>query len=188
MMSAQKREPSLRTRQPSSSTRPLLDCEPQQLGRTPALEVFLRKEAGEVLADDLVGCVVLDALGARIPCHDVAVAIEKVDGVIAHARRANERKLQVACARANSLASCCSVTSRTKLSTTVPAGSLQRLEHDVDRKLGAILAQPEKIQGRAHLAGPRMSMVVFAMAGMARPEALGDKDLDRLGRSSSDWV
>ena len=42
-------------------------------------------EAGEMLADDLVGEVALDALGARVPVGHVSFGIEHVDGVIGDA-------------------------------------------------------------------------------------------------------
>ena len=53
-----------------------------------------------------------------------------------------------------------------------------RLEHDVHRKLGAILAQAEQIHGRAHLPRARVGVVVFAVTGVVAPEALRDQGLD----------
>ena len=44
-----------------------------------------RIEGREVLADDLVGGVALDALGAGVPGRDVAVRIEHEDRVVLHA-------------------------------------------------------------------------------------------------------
>ena len=58
--------------------------------------------------------------------------------------------------------------------------SLERLQHDVDRKFGAVLAQSEEIHGRAHLAGAGMGMVIFAMRGMAHAEALRNEIFDGL--------
>ena len=55
-----------------------------------------------------------------------------------------------------------------------------RLEHDVDRKLRAILAQAIQVHGRAHLARPGMGIVVFAMAGMAAAEARRNQVLNGL--------
>ena len=44
--------------------------------------VFFGVEDREVLADDLVGRVALEALGAGIPGRYVAVCVEKIDGVV----------------------------------------------------------------------------------------------------------
>ena len=57
MTLAQKREPSLRTRQPSSSTRPRSRGQAQQFGGPAALRIFLREEAREMQAEDLIGRV-----------------------------------------------------------------------------------------------------------------------------------
>src|SRR5260370_44649 len=43
---------------------------------------FRRVEAGEVLADDLLGRVALDLLGAGVPGEDAALRVEPDDGVI----------------------------------------------------------------------------------------------------------
>ena len=48
----------------------------------PALDGLLRVEAGEVLADDLVGLVALDPLGPGVPGGDVALRVEHEDGVV----------------------------------------------------------------------------------------------------------
>ena len=84
-MLAQKREPSLRTRQPSSSTRSARGGQAQQLGGAAALLILLRKEAREVQAENLVRLVALDALGAGVPGQHVAVAVEQIDGILADA-------------------------------------------------------------------------------------------------------
>ena len=62
---AQKREPSLRTRQPSSSKRPFAGRDLELALGLARRDVLGRIEDREVLADDLVGLVALDALGAR---------------------------------------------------------------------------------------------------------------------------
>ena len=46
--------------------------------------VVLGVEAREMLADDLCALIALDALGARVPAHDVALRIEHEDRVIGH--------------------------------------------------------------------------------------------------------
>ena len=48
------------------------------------LDVLARVERREVPADDLLGSVALDPLGAQVPARDVAVGIETEDGVVAH--------------------------------------------------------------------------------------------------------
>ena len=57
-------------------------------------------------------------------------------------------------------------------------GSLERLQHDVDRELGAIFAKAEEIQSRSHLAGSRMGMVIFAMRGVLAAESLRNEPVD----------
>ena len=47
--------------------------------------VLLGVEAREMLADDLVGAVALDALGAGIPVRDLALRVEHVDRVVGDA-------------------------------------------------------------------------------------------------------
>ena len=47
--------------------------------------IFLRVETREMLADDLLRPVALDAFRAGIPAHDLAVGIEHVDRVVDHA-------------------------------------------------------------------------------------------------------
>ncbi len=54
------------------------------LGPAP-LDGLLRVEAGEMLADDLLGPVALDALRPGVPGEDVPLLIEKEDRIIAHA-------------------------------------------------------------------------------------------------------
>lgn len=83
-MFAQKRAPSLRTRQPSCSIRPR-SAEPHQFLRPFALNIFLGKEAGEMFADDFIGRVVLDALSSRVPGCNVAFLIEQINSVVTHA-------------------------------------------------------------------------------------------------------
>src|SRR5690606_21241217 len=54
-----------------------------QLVVGPALgERFGGIEDGEVLADDLLGRVALDALGTLVPAHDAAVRVEEEDAVV----------------------------------------------------------------------------------------------------------
>jgi hypothetical protein len=43
-------------------------------------------ELGEIAADDLVGAVALDALGARVPARHPPPAVEQVNGTIGDAR------------------------------------------------------------------------------------------------------
>jgi hypothetical protein len=53
--------------------------------RNPAAAFILGVEAGEMLADDLIGGIALGGLGAGIPVGDDSVLVEHVDGIIAHA-------------------------------------------------------------------------------------------------------
>ncbi len=57
---------------------------------------------------------------------------------------------------------------------------LHGLEHDVDRKFGAILAQAKQIHGSAHLARPGMRIVVFPVARMMAAKTRRDKIFDGL--------
>ena len=57
----------------------------QFVGGPAPVERLLRVERREVLADDLVGLVLLDPLGPGVPGGDVAVRVEHEDGVVLHA-------------------------------------------------------------------------------------------------------
>ena len=177
MTSAQKREPSLRTRQPSLLDAAALGGQAQQLRRPAAVDILLREEAREVLAQNLIGGVALDALAAGVPGHDVAVAVEQIDGVVADALDDGAQLLVVAAQGLQRRALLGYVAHEAQHHGA--EGRLGRLQHDVDGKLGAILAQGEQIHGRAHLARARMGGVVLAMAGMAAAEALRNEVLDR---------
>ncbi len=70
---------------------PSLVFEASGVRRRPELEFgkafgdeIARVEDGEVLADDLVGRVALEALRAAVPAEDVPLGIEREDGVVAH--------------------------------------------------------------------------------------------------------
>ena len=68
---AQKRVPSLRTRQPSASNLPSRAAVSSARCGRPAARSSSRVEAREMLADDFAGRIALEALGAGIPaCHD----------------------------------------------------------------------------------------------------------------------
>ena len=82
---AQKREPSLRTRQPSSSNRPSAGASRSSSSGQPRSTASWRVEAGEVLADDLVGAVALDAARPRRSRWRPALGVEHEDGVVLHA-------------------------------------------------------------------------------------------------------
>src|SRR6185312_4244705 len=56
----------------------------QRLLRDPALPVLIGIETREVVPDDLLGGVALDALRARVPVGDDAVRNEHEDGVVDH--------------------------------------------------------------------------------------------------------
>src|SRR6267142_4803153 len=57
-------------------------CDVERARRCSGLPILLGIKTAEVLADDLVGGVTLDALRARIPVGDDAARVEHVDGVI----------------------------------------------------------------------------------------------------------
>src|SRR6185369_1318860 len=69
------------------------------LGRA-ALDRLRRIEHGEVLADDLRGAVAFQLFGAAVPRHDVARAVEQVDGIVLHA----EHQLPVRIGKAERIA------------------------------------------------------------------------------------
>ena len=79
---AQNREPSLRTRQPSSSKRPSPAATSSSCAGQPRATASRRIEAREVLADDLVGPVALEPLGPGVPGEDVASRVEHEDRVV----------------------------------------------------------------------------------------------------------
>ena len=81
---AQKREPSLRTRSPSSVATPCFGRPPQQPARHAGDHILRKIEADKRLADDLVGAIALDALGTGVPRHDMSLGVEKEDRVVAH--------------------------------------------------------------------------------------------------------
>jgi hypothetical protein len=83
--SAQKRVPSLRSRQPSCSLRPLALGPLQHALRHAGGALLRRVEHREMLADDLVRAVALDALGARVPAHHPAGGVQQEDGVLGDA-------------------------------------------------------------------------------------------------------
>src|ERR1700684_4566516 len=83
MALAQKRVPSLRTRQPSDSNRPSRaagDFEPPP--RKTVRFVLVGEEGGIMLADDLGFFIALEAARAGIPGGDIALRIQHVDCVI----------------------------------------------------------------------------------------------------------
>ena len=55
----------------------------------------------------------------------------------------------------------------------------ERFEHNVDGKLGPVLAQTVEIQSRTHLAGTGMCVVVFAMRGVMPPKTIRHKTFNR---------
>ncbi len=57
----------------------------QQALRLAGLAFIGQVEAAEVGADDFVGTVALDPLGARVPAADDALRIEQVQGMVANA-------------------------------------------------------------------------------------------------------
>ena len=123
-----------------------------------------------MLADDLLGAVTLDALRTRVPRHDVAVSIQQVDGVIAHALH-DGAQLHITLADSLDRRSLLRGIAH-KAQRHHPLDGVHRLEHDVDWKLGAVFAETVEIQRRPHLPRPRVRIVVFAMAGMAAPEPI----------------
>ena len=79
---AQNREPSLRTRQPSSSNRPVARRDLQLALALARRHVLRRIERREVLPDDLLGRVALDSLRTGVPGCDTAIRIEHEDRVV----------------------------------------------------------------------------------------------------------
>ena len=70
--------------------------------------------------------------------------------------------------------------SRMALDTSVPPSVLQRAQADLDRELGAVLAQPEQLEPDAHRARARLTEVAGAVPGMSPAKALRDEQLDPL--------
>ena len=80
--SAQKYEPSLRTRQPSSSKRPSRSAISSSCSGQPDDGAGFRVKDGKMLPQDLLFGVSLDPLGAFVPARNMAGRIEKADRVI----------------------------------------------------------------------------------------------------------
>ena len=79
---AQKREPSLRTRQPSSSKRPSRPRPPARVAESPEIDSLFWVKGRERFAEDFIGGVAFDPLGSLVPAHNAAFGIEHEDGVI----------------------------------------------------------------------------------------------------------
>ncbi len=131
-------------------------------------------------AKNLIGLVLLDALGAGIPGHDASIAVEEIDGVVANAFD-DRAQLRVVAAQGVERGSLLGHVAH-KAQDNRAGRRLHGLEHDVDGKLGSILAQAKQVHGRAHLAGPWVGVVIFAMAGMAAAEAGWNQILDGLAK------
>ena len=140
------------------------------------LDVLLDKEAGEMLAEDLIDGVALDALAAGVPGDDVAVGVQHIDGIIVHAFDDGPYLLVLAAKLILHGPLLGRIADKAEYDRA--GRRLHRLEHDVHRKLGAIPAQAEQVQGRAHLSRARVGVVVFAVTGVVAPEALRDQGLD----------
>ena len=82
---AQNSVPSFLTRQPSSSNTPVSVATFEFVLGQSACERFGGVEARKVLADDLVGSVSLEALGAGVPGENVAVGIQHENRIVPHA-------------------------------------------------------------------------------------------------------
>src|ERR1700739_634807 len=155
-----------------------LCCPLQQLSGAAAVNVCLGEEAREVFTNNLVGCVLFVALRAGIPGSDVALHVEKVDGVVAHAVEQRSQLQIFVTDKFQGFMLLRDVADNAEYGCACRC--LDRLQHDVDRKLSTILAQAEEIHGGAHLASTGMGMVVLAMRRMAPSEALRNEVFDRL--------
>ena len=122
-------------------------------------------------AQHLVWRVALDALCAGIPCQDVALAIQQIDGIFADALDDGAEAEVLGAQLLLRGALLGDVADEAEHCGT--GTGFHRLEHDVDGKLGAVLAQAEEIERRAHLPSARVSRVVLAMAGMAARKRWG---------------
>ena len=128
--------------------------------------------------NDLIGRVLLDALGAGVPGHDASIAVEKVNGVVAYTLNDRAELLVVPAQSLLRIPLLGHIADKAQHDR--PGAGIDGLEHDVDRELGAILAQSKEVHGGAHLAGSRVGVVVFAMAGVARAEARRNQVLNWL--------
>ena len=81
---AQKVEPSLRTRHPSSSNRPSARATFNSCSGQPRSTALGLVEEGKVPAQDLFGPVALDQLRPTVPTDHVPLGVEHEDGVILH--------------------------------------------------------------------------------------------------------
>ena len=136
---AQNCVPSLRTRQPSSSKRPSACGDLEFVSGPAPVDGFLGVEAGEVLADDLLGPVALDALGPWIPRGDVALWVEQEDRIVRGPFDQEPEPLLAAAQRLLGLLACGQVTSDLREATQVAFPVPQGRDDDVRPKQRAVL-------------------------------------------------
>ena len=110
-------------------------------GPTP-VDGLLRVEAGEVLADDLVGLVPLDALGPGVPRGDVALRVEQEDGVVLGPFHQEPEPLLAPAQGFLGLLACGQVTGDFREAMQVALPVPQGRDDDVGPKLRAVLAHP----------------------------------------------
>ena len=149
----------------------------QQLGGPAAIDVLLGEETREVLTENLFRGIALDTLAARVPGDHVAVAIKKIERVVADAFDDGAQLLVVEAQGFQRGALFRYIAHKAQDHGTEEG--VGRLEHDVDRELGAVLAQGEEVHRCAHLAGTRVGGVVFAVAGVVGAESGGHEVVDR---------
>ena len=149
----------------------------QQFRRPAPLHILMRKETREVHAHNLVRAVLLDPLRAGIPGHHESVQVKHVDRIVAHAFDNRPQVLIVAPQRVKRRALFRHIAHKAQHHRA--GRGLDRLEHDVDRELASILAQPKKIHGRTHLPRPRMGVVILSVTGVLASESLRNQALNR---------
>src|SRR6185312_2425494 len=118
-----------------------------------ALAVFVRIEDREVLADDLVAAIALQALGADVPAGDVAVDVEHEDGVVAHRFDHDAEALLALAKRFGRVAQIGDVACDLDVAGQSILGVAQRSDGDVRPEAPAVLAQPPILVDVTALAG-----------------------------------
>ena len=143
-------------------------------------------------ADDLVGPVALEPLGAEVPARHGAVRVEQEDGVVGRPRSTSRRK-RSSLSRSRSSPRLRSVRSRVTLPkpTSRPSSPAERGDHDVGPELRAVLADPPALVleaavggGDGQLAvGQAASTVVLRVEGREVPadDLVGGVALQPLG-------
>src|SRR5271165_1497401 len=114
----------------------------------PAIDTFLGIELREMLADDLVRRVSLDPFRSRIPANHSTFRIEHEDRIITGSVHQQTKSLFTTAKSRLRLLALGDIPHHGQ--DRVFAASLNRAEHDVNRKLGPVFPQAVKFKACSH--------------------------------------